>query len=128
MLHIVGDRVDPRYRHLGQRTLDLKRAEEGLPPLPASGVLDLVKGFKHQLKYYESETYSGKPQLASAEIGREMIDVLARHTADALEDVLHGRLAPEQCHSPIWPLRWIFTSETLGRLFERAVKYKQRVF
>ena len=128
MLHIVGDRVDPRYRELGQRTLDLKRAEEGLPPLPSSGVLDLVKGFKHKLKYYETETYSGKPQLASAEIGREMMDVLARHTADALEDVLRGRVGPEECHSPIWPLRWIFTSETLGRLFECAVKYKQRVF
>lgn len=128
MLHLVGDRVDPRYRDLAQRTLDLKRREQGLPPLPTAGVLDLVKSFKHKLKYYETETYSGKPELASAEIGREMMDVLAQHTAAALEDVLHGRLAPEQCHSPIWPLRWVFTSEILSRVFERAVKYQQRVF
>lgn len=128
MLHLVGEHVDPRYRDLTQRTLDLKRQEEGLPPLPESGVVDLVKSFKHKLKYYEAETYSGKPQIASAEIGRQMIEVLARHAADALQEVLHGTLRPEECHSPIWPLRWLFTSETLGRLFERAVKYQQRVF
>lgn len=128
MLHAAGDQVDPGYRELPQRTLEMKRREAGLAPLPAKGVLDLMKSFKHKLKYYESETYSGKPSIASAEIGREMMDVLARHTADALEDVWSGVLPPEKCHSPIWPLRWIFTSELLSRVFERAVKYQQRVF
>ncbi|HZR83640.1 MAG TPA: creatininase family protein [Candidatus Binatia bacterium] len=128
MLHLAGDRVDARYRQLAQRTLDGKRSAEGLPPLPAGGVLDLVKSFKHKLKYYETETYSGKPAIASAAIGREMIDVLARHSADALAEVLGGTLPLAQCHSPIWPLRWLFTTEWLSRAFERAVGYRQSVF
>jgi creatinine amidohydrolase/Fe(II)-dependent formamide hydrolase-like protein len=128
MLHLAGDHVDPGYRTLGQRTLDLKRRQAGLAPLPQRGVLDLVRSFKHKLKYYESETYSGKPQIASAAIGRDMMDVLARHSADALEELLRGTLTPSECHSPIWPLRWVFTNETLSRCFERAVRYRQRVF
>jgi hypothetical protein len=106
----------------------LQRKERGLPPLPQAGVLDLVRSFKHKLKYYETETYSGNPQIASAPIGRAMMDVLARHSADALEEVLRGTLPLERCHSPIWPLRWVFTNETLSRVFERAVRYQQRVF
>jgi len=128
MLHAVGDAVDPRYRDLPQRTLDAKRKEAGLPPLSQTGLLDLIRGFKHKLKYYETETYSGKPSIASAEIGREMMDVLARRSADALEEVWAGVVRPDQCHSPLWPLRWVFTSEWLSRIFERAVKYQQNVF
>jgi len=128
MLHLVGDHVDGGYRTLAQRTVDLKRREEGLPPLRQKGVLDLVRSFKHKLKYYEHETYAGKPNLASATLGQEMIDILARHSADALEEVLAGTLPPKSWHSPLWPLRHVFTSEWLSRVFERAVRYEQRVF
>jgi len=128
MLHLVGDRVDAGYRSLAQRTVDLKRQEAGLPPLPQKGVLDLVRSFKHKLKYYEQETYSGKPGVSSPSLGRGMIDVLARHSADALQEVLAGTLPPAQWHSPLWPMRWIFTAEWLSRVFERAVRYEQRVF
>jgi hypothetical protein len=61
-------------------------------------------------------------------LGREMIDVLARHSAGVLEEVLSGALPPATWHSPLWPLRRAFTSEWLGRVFERAVRYEQRVF
>jgi creatinine amidohydrolase len=128
MLHLAGDRVDAGYRRLAQRTVDLKRREEGLPPLPQKGVLDLVRSFKHKLKYYEAETYSGKPGISSPALGREMMDVLARHSADALEEVLRGTLPEAHWHSPLWPLRWVFTTEWLSRVFERAVRYEQRVF
>jgi creatinine amidohydrolase len=128
MLHLAGDRVDAGYRRLEQRTVDLKRREAGLPPLAQNGVLDLVRSFKHKLKYYESETYSGKPAISSPTLGSEIMDVLARHSADALEQVLAGTLPASQWHSPLWPMRWIFTSELLSRVFERAVRYEQRVF
>ena len=45
-----------------------------------------------------------------------------------VEQVLAGTLPASQWHSPLWPMRWIFTSEWLSRVFERAVRYEQRVF
>jgi creatinine amidohydrolase len=128
MLHLAGPHVDPRYVALPRTTVDTKLERAGLPPTSHDGVRELLRGFKHKLRYYESETYSGKPSIATPEIGREMVDVLARHGADALYDVYTGKLPPEECHSPLWPLRWLFTNRPLGWAFERAVGYRNRVF
>lgn len=128
MLHLVGRHVDQSFRGLPQSTVDLKLAREGRPPLRQGGIRDLVRAFKHRLKYYEEITYAGKPSIASPEIGQQMLDILAGYATDALSDLWTGKLAPEECHSPLWPIRWVFTSEALGWAFEKALRYRTQVF
>jgi len=132
LLHLVGDRVKPGFASLPRRTVDLKLQEQQRPPIETPGkrpsLAQLVRGFKHKLKYYEDETYSGSPSVASAEAGAKFVDILGTHAADALEEVLDGKRRTDQCYSPLWKARWVFSAEWLTRGFELAVSYKQRVF
>lgn len=132
LLHLAGDRVKPGWESLPVRTPDLKLAEKGVTPIETPGkrpgLLRVVRGLVHKLKYYEDETYSGKPSVASAELGAKFIDVLAGHAADALDEVLAGKRALDQCRSPLWKVRWLLTTELVGRTVERLVRYRSRVF
>lgn len=131
MLHLLGQHVDPCWRELDHRTLDLKLAAAGKatvndkvrPTLP-----QLMRGFKEKIKYYEDETWSGKPAVAAEALGAEFLDILSGHCADALAELLDGRRSPEECYSPLWKARWLFTSRTVGWAFEKAVRYRQRVW
>ena len=58
------------------------------------------------MKYFEAETYAGKPSIGSAEIGQEIVDVLARKATDTLSDLWTRKIPPADCHSPVWPLKW----------------------
>jgi creatinine amidohydrolase/Fe(II)-dependent formamide hydrolase-like protein len=128
LLHICGKYVKPGFKDLPRRTVDIMLQEQGKPPLRQDSAMDLIRSFKPKLNYFETETYAGKPQLGSAETGERIIDILARHTADALLDVYDGKIPLEECHSPLWPVRWIFASRTAGWLFERFVNYQNRIF
>ncbi|MCB9762976.1 MAG: creatininase family protein [Alphaproteobacteria bacterium] len=131
MLHLMGQHVDPVWAALVQRTVDLKLAEAGKAPLATEGrptVRELFRGFKEKLKYYEDETYSGRPEVADPRLGKEFLDILGGHCADALGELWRGELDLADCHSPVWPYRWAFTERWLGWLFERAVRYRTRVW
>ena len=131
MLHLMGQHVAPGYADLPWVTVSRKMAAQGLRPLVSEGrpsLRELVRGFRHTIKYFEDETYAGKPAIASAAIGAEVLDVLATLTADALGELLRGEIRPEDCYSPLWPARWLFLSETLGWAFERLVGFRTQVF
>lgn len=132
LLHLVGDRVKDGWQQLPQRTVDIRAAEQGIAPIEVPGkrptIGGLIRGFRHKIKYFEDETYAGKPAVASAAKGAAFLDVLAGHAAAALGEVLDGKRPLDQCMSPLWKVRWLFANETLGRAFERAVGYNNRVF
>lgn len=128
MLHLLGDRVDPAFRALARRTIDLKLAERGVAPLEQGRLSALVRGLPHKLKYYEDETYSGAPAAGSAELGAKILDDLAGRAADALGEVWRRELSPAECHSPLWPVRHLLASRTIAVAVERAVGFKSRVF
>ena len=131
MLYLLGEHVDPAFKQLDRITPNSKLEAEGKRPLPVGsnpGITELLRGFAIKLKYYESETYAGKPSIASSELGKRILDVLAEEGAAALSEVYSGKLPVDQCHSPVWPLRHVFLHEQLGWTFEKAVSYKQRVF
>jgi len=132
LLSIMGDRVDPIYRELPQRTVDLKLQEQGQAAKASkpgkASVGDLFRGFKASLKYFEEETYAGKPAIASAEIGRQVVEVLAAYSAETLSQVWTRQITPQECHSPVWPVRWLFLSRTASALFERVVGYRNPIF
>ncbi|MCC6217129.1 MAG: creatininase family protein [Polyangiaceae bacterium] len=128
MLHLLGRHVASGYEALPRLTVDLELERLGVRPLENRGLWQLVRGFRHKLAYFAANTYSGKPSLGDAELGRRILDVLARETATALSEVYTGRLRPEDCHSPLWKARWLFSNETLGWAFERMLRYESRVF
>ncbi len=122
----------PGWQSLPQRTVDIKLREQGVAPIETPGkrpgFVQLLRGFRHKIKYFEDETYAGKPSVASAEKGAAFIDILAEHAAAALFEVVRGERAPEACTSPLWKARRLFVTEPLGRAFERLVGYRNRVF
>lgn len=131
MLHWLREHVQPGYRDLERVTVNSDLERRGIAPLAEDGrpsLGELLRGFKHKLKYFERQSYAGKPSAASAELGAEIADVLARHSADALSERWSGQLPLDACRSPLWPIRWVFLSEQLSWLFERAMRYQNRVF
>ena len=130
MLHILEDEVRD-YDYLEQMTVDIQREQNGKRPLGSEGrpsLPELMHSLIEKLKYYENTTYSGKPAIASAELGKEMMDIFAGKAADALAMVWRGEIDIKDCHSPVWPLRWVFSSFRFSRFFEWAVGYQNRVF
>jgi len=130
MLHLLKKYIDPNYDQLPQNTLALKLAKEGKAPLQEKrpNLSQLFRGYREKIKFYETETYSGHPGLATPEIGKEIIEILASHCADALSEVLHEKRDPKQCYSPLWSVRWLFTHRLFGWLFERYVGYRTQVW
>ena len=132
MLHLLGEHVDPVFAELPQRTVSLWTQEKGLPD-PDFGsrrpsLRELMASFRTKLKYYEEVSWSGQPALASARLGEQFIDVLARHCAEALSEVWSGHRTVEECHAPTWKVRWLFTWRWLSWLFERSADYRNRVW
>jgi len=99
LLATHGDWVDAGYKTLPQRTLRDWLAEGGLPRNPLYRYAS-VRSFAGDSQYYVENAYAGAPAVASAELGRKLLDALAEPTAEALAEVLDGRLAPEHCHTP----------------------------
>ncbi|MEL6178366.1 MAG: creatininase family protein [Myxococcota bacterium] len=131
MLHILGRHVRPDYNTLERITVDLKLQRRGvaLPPSDRRPTLvELLRSFPHKLKYFEEESYAGAPAIATPEIGAQMLNILAGLASDTLADVWLGRIPHTACHSPLWPLRWVFTNEAISHLFERWADYKTQVF
>jgi creatinine amidohydrolase len=124
LLHLVGEHVDPGFSSLPPRSLEIDLAERGEAPLQKgekTTLLETLRSFPLRQQYYERETYAGAPAKASAELGRQYLDVLAREATEALSDVYTGKLGYEDCHSPLWPLRHVLLSERVGKAFDRLV-------
>ncbi len=128
MLHLLKRYVDPVFQRLERMTVDLDLQRKGKPGISQENVVQILKSFGHKLKYFEDQTYAGDPAAASEEVGAQMADVLTDHCAEALSQLLSGEVEPEACRSPLWPLRWAFTSRTVGWMFERSMRYENRVF
>lgn len=132
LLHLLGEGVRPGWQSLPQRTVDIKLREQAVAPIETPGkrpgLPQLIRGFRHKIKYFEDETYAGKPSVASAEKGAAFVDIPAEHAAAALEEVVNGTRKPDACYSPLWRARHLFVNEPLGRAFECLVGYRNRVF
>ena len=125
LLALHPEWVDPDYKSLPRRTVDLwlaesgrgrppgERAPRGLASLPR-----LVNGFKAGIQYFREESYAGAPAAASAEVGERILDTLAGRAAEAISEILDGTLPPEQWHSPFWGLRHVFVNRLAVRFFD----------
>jgi creatinine amidohydrolase len=131
MLALLGEHVDPAWKELGPNTVDLWLARRGLPPLALGerpSLRQLARSLREKLKFYEAETWSGNPSLASPELGERFLEVLTDLAAGALADVRAGRRSLDDCRSPVWGARHVFVSEWITDGFERLMDYRNRVW
>lgn len=124
LLHLVGQHVDPVYASLPPRSVEIDLAERGARPLQKgakANLLEIIRSLPLRQQYYERETYAGDPSKATAELGRQYLDVLARESAEALSGFYTGELPYAECHSPLWPFRRALLSEAVGKVFDKLV-------
>jgi creatinine amidohydrolase/Fe(II)-dependent formamide hydrolase-like protein len=132
LLALCPQWVDPDYKTLPKRTVDLwaresgrERAEKG-----GSGLADLpniVANAKDGLHYFVEESYSGSPRKATPELGEHFLDVLAEKAAEAVDELLEGELPESQWHSPFWGMRHLFVHSLSVRLFDRLLDAPKHV-
>jgi creatinine amidohydrolase len=126
LLALHPDWVDPDYKRLPRRSVDLWARERGRErPVPGAGGLAalprLLSHFKDQLQYFAEETYSGDPALASRELGEAFLDTLGSKAAEAVAELLDGTLPEARWHSPAWKLRHAFVNRLAVRLADRLL-------
>lgn len=125
LLHLAGAHVDPGYRDLPPRSLELDLKSAGAAPLQRGTkptVIEALRSLPLKQRYYERETYAGAPALASAELGEAYLEALTDDAAEMLFDVYAGRVHPRDCHSPLWPFRRVLLSRRVFALFDGTVR------
>ncbi len=122
LLALHPEWVERDYHTLPRRTVDIwlkEQGEEGekLDYSPTAGVVEklkavvkLLRNFQGAIRYFRTESYSGAPGSASPELGERIMEVLGTHAAQAMVEILEGKLPPDQWHSPVWPQRFLFTN------------------
>jgi creatinine amidohydrolase/Fe(II)-dependent formamide hydrolase-like protein len=126
LLALHPEWVDPDYKTLPRRTVDLwleerGEARPGVERGKLAAIPEMFRAFKAGIRFFGEETYSGAPAGASAELGERILDTLAGHTAAAVAEVLDGTLPREQWHSPLWKLRQVFVNPGAVRFFDRLL-------
>jgi creatinine amidohydrolase len=126
LLALHPDWVDPDYKRLRRRNVDLWAGERGRThgKLEGKGVTALprmLSHFKNELQYFADETYSGDPALASPELGEAFLDTLGSKAAELVSELLDGTLPEASWHSPVWKLRHAFVNPVAVRIADRLL-------
>ncbi len=121
LLALHPELIDPGYKDLPRRDVGrwLEEKGEGERAKPGNGLAALpgiLRHFKSGIHYFTEESYSGQPAKASAELGEQILDTLAGKAAEAMSELLDGKLSAADCHSPAWKLRHLFVNGTAIRV------------
>jgi len=132
LLALHPDWVDPDYKSLPRRTVDLWLEERGeTRPKAQRGKLaalgDMLAAFRAGIRFFGEETYAGAPAQASAELGERILDTLAGHAAALVGELLDGTLPEPEWHSPLWRLRHLFTHPAAVRAADAYLKVPRTV-
>lgn len=126
LLALHPDWVDPDYKELPRSTVETWLREIGESRVTAGRgdprrFGQMLRSYRKALQYFNTATYSGTPARASAELGERILDTLAAHSASACAKLLDGTLRPEDCHSPLWPYRFVILNPLMIRLTNRLL-------
>lgn len=127
LLALHPEWVERDYGALPRRTVDMFLQEHGEQP-PAiergkpAGLMTMISAFRGALRFFRAETYSGTPGAASPELGERILNTLAAKAAEAVAEILDGKLPREQWHSPLWPKRFVFINPLMVRFFNRVLR------
>lgn len=132
LLALHGDWVDPDYKELPRQTVDTWLEGRGRPRTEvgrgdARRFLAMLRSYRDGLAFFDECTYSGAPAGGSAEIGERILDVLGSHAAAAASELLDGEIGPEDCHSPVWKLRFLFLNPLMIRFSNRLLGFRNRI-
>ncbi len=132
LLALHGGWVDPDYKNLPRLTVDgwrSRRAEVSARSVRRSRnrLSDRLDSLRSSFRFFQQNTYSGAPAKASAEIGEQILDVLGREAAQGVTELLDGTITPEDCHSPIWKVRFLFLNPLLIRLSNRLLGFRNAI-
>jgi creatinine amidohydrolase len=120
LLALHGDWVDPDYKDLPQMTAEIWLAKQGKSRIAKghkiTDFVNLLRANRDGISFFKEETYSGAPAGASAELGEQFLDLLGEKAATAVGELLDGKIGPEDCHSPIWGIRFVFLNPLMIRL------------
>ncbi len=132
LLALHGDWVDPDYKNLPRSTVDTWAQSRGEKRSTAGRgdprrLLQMIRSYRFVLEYFNQATYSGAPAGASAELGERILDTLAERAAEACAELLDGEIGPEECHSPLWRLRFLFLNPLMTRLTNRLLGFRNAI-
>ncbi len=132
LLALHPEWIDPDYKELPRRTVDLWLEEQGRSrPQAERGKLAalprMLAAFKAGIHYFTEESYAGWPAKASAELGEQILDTLAARTAEVAAQLLDGQLPPAEWHSPLWKLRQIFVNPAAVKIANRLLEVPKTV-
>jgi len=122
LLALHGEWIDPEYKSLPRMTSELWLAQNGRQKTVADrggrirDLVGMIRAQRSTAGYFNELTYSGAPAGASAELGERFLDVLGEKAGVAVGELLDGKIGPEDCHSPIWGLRFVFLNPLMIRL------------
>jgi creatinine amidohydrolase/Fe(II)-dependent formamide hydrolase-like protein len=123
LLALHGDWVDPNYKSLPRMTARLWREQrEGADAPRRTGedgppnIIGILRNGRDGMSFFKEETYSGAPAGASAELGERFLDLLGAKAGEAVGELLDGSIGPDDCHSPVWKLRFLFLNPVMIRL------------
>ena len=88
----------------------------------------MLRSFRAGIHFFLDETYSGAPGKASPELGERFLDVLGEKAAEAVTELLDGKIGPGDCHSPIWKLRFLFLNPVMIRLSDRLMGFRNPIY
>ncbi|HVP31361.1 MAG TPA: creatininase family protein [Myxococcota bacterium] len=132
LLALAGEWVDPEYKSLPRVTYEswLAQAQGGRERPQRRGLLgflDMLASFRGNLRFFLTETYSGAPAGASAELGERCLDALGERAARAVAEVLDGTLPASACHSPLWRYRHFMVHPAMVRLADFLLGFRSPI-
>jgi creatinine amidohydrolase/Fe(II)-dependent formamide hydrolase-like protein len=132
LLALHPDWIDPDFKSLPRRTVDLWLEEKGAPkPAAVRGKLAalgaMLDSFRAGIRYFAEETYSGAPARASAELGERILDTLGAAAGELVGQLLDGDLPEAEWHSPLWKLRHVFTHPAAVRLADAWLRVPRTI-
>ncbi len=133
LLALHGDWVDPDYKSLPRQTVATWLESQGRQKEHSSvrgdprRFLAMLRSYQHGHEFFDDCTYSGAPAGATAEIGEQILDTLGGHAAQAVTELLDGEIGPEDCHSPVWKLRFLFLNPWMIRLSNRLLGFRNAI-
>lgn len=117
--------VEPDYKSLPRMTSEIWLEEKGRRRTRRGNRLrDLVgmfRSFRDSIGYFNEITYSGAPAGASAELGERFLDLLGEKAGAAVGELLDRSIGPDDCHSPVWKLRFLFLNPMMVRISNRII-------
>jgi hypothetical protein len=125
LLALHGDWVERDYKSLPRMTTEIWLQQQGRQRVEKgsrlSQIVSLVRGNRHGMAFFKEQTYSGAPAGASAELGERFLDLLGEKAGQAVGELLAGEIGPDDCHSPLWGLRFLFLNPVMIRLSNWAI-------